>query len=31
LKEKNGEKPGQIIPEDWPEKAEVPAAVLERK
>jgi hydroxymethylglutaryl-CoA lyase len=28
IKEKNGEKPGQILPEEWPEVAEVPAAVL---
>jgi hydroxymethylglutaryl-CoA lyase len=31
LKQKNNEKPGQIIPEGWPEKAEVPREVLERK
>ena len=30
-KEKNGEKPGQLIPTGWPEKAEVPAAVLKQK
>ncbi len=30
LKEKFGEKPGQILPEGWPEKAEVPPALLER-
>ena len=30
LKEKFGEKSGQIIPEDWPEKAEVPAEMLAR-
>jgi hydroxymethylglutaryl-CoA lyase len=30
LKEKNGEQPGQIIPADWPEKAEVPEAVLKK-
>ena len=28
LKEKNGEEPGQLIPEEWPEVAEVPAAVV---
>jgi hydroxymethylglutaryl-CoA lyase len=31
LKQKNNEKPGQIIPDGWPEKAEVPKEVLERK
>jgi hydroxymethylglutaryl-CoA lyase len=30
-KEKNGEKPGQLIPSEWPEKAEVPAEVLQKK
>ena len=30
-KKKLGEKPGQVIPEGWPEKAEVPREVLERK
>ncbi|MCD6291982.1 MAG: pyruvate carboxyltransferase [Deltaproteobacteria bacterium] len=30
-KEKNGEKPGQLIPAEWPEKAEVPASVLGKK
>ena len=29
-KEKQGEKPGQIIPTGWPEKAEVPAEVVGR-
>ena len=29
LKEKLGEKPGQLIPEGWPEKAEVPPELLE--
>ncbi len=28
IKDKNGEKPGQILPDEWPEEAEVPAAVL---
>jgi hydroxymethylglutaryl-CoA lyase len=28
IKEKNGEKPGQLMPEEWPEVAEVPAAVV---
>ncbi len=28
IKEKNGEKTGQILPEEWPEVAEIPAAVL---
>jgi len=31
LKEKLEEKPGQIIPEGWPEKAEVPEARLQRQ
>jgi len=31
LKEKLGEQPGVIIPEGWPEKAEVPKELLERK
>jgi len=31
LKQKNNEKPGQIVPDGWPEKAEVPKEVLERK
>ena len=30
LKEKLGEKPGTIIPEGWPEKAQVPPEVLEK-
>jgi hydroxymethylglutaryl-CoA lyase len=30
-KKKSGEKPGQLIPDGWPEKAEVPPEVLERK
>ena len=30
-KQKLGEKPGQVIPEGWPEKAEVPKEVLRRK
>ena len=30
-KEKQGEKPGQLIPAEWPEVAEVPAAVLQKK
>ena len=30
-KEKLGEKPGQLIPEGWPEKAEVPKESLRRK
>ena len=30
-KEKSGEKPGQLIPDGWPEKAEVPKEVLVRK
>ncbi|MBW1857169.1 MAG: pyruvate carboxyltransferase [Deltaproteobacteria bacterium] len=30
-KKKFGEKPGQLIPDGWPEKAEVPQEVLERK
>ncbi|HUT69948.1 MAG TPA: hypothetical protein VMW89_04660 [Desulfatiglandales bacterium] len=30
-KKKLGEKPGQVIPEGWPEKAEVPKEVLVRK
>jgi hydroxymethylglutaryl-CoA lyase len=30
-KKKFGEKPGQNIPEGWPEKAEVPRELLERK
>jgi len=30
LKQKLGEKPGQIIPDGWPEKAEVPKDVLKR-
>jgi hydroxymethylglutaryl-CoA lyase len=30
-KEKLGEKPGQIIPEGWSEKAEVPREMLEKK
>ena len=30
-KKKFGEKPGQVIPDDWPEKAEVPKEVLQRK
>ncbi len=30
-KEKNGEKPGSIIPAEWPEVAEVPAAILKQK
>jgi hydroxymethylglutaryl-CoA lyase len=30
-KQKLGEKPGQIIPEGWPEKAEVPLEVREKK
>jgi hydroxymethylglutaryl-CoA lyase len=30
-KKKLGERPGQVIPEGWPEKAEVPKEVLERK
>jgi len=28
MKERLNERPGQIIPEDWPEKAEVPEALL---
>lgn len=31
LKEKLGEKPGQIIPDGWPENAEVPKELLEKK
>ncbi|MGD8388158.1 MAG: pyruvate carboxyltransferase [Desulfobacteraceae bacterium] len=31
LKEKFNERPGQIIPEDWPEKAEVPKELLQKK
>jgi hydroxymethylglutaryl-CoA lyase len=31
LKQKNNEKPGQILPEGWAEKAKVPKEVLERK
>jgi len=31
MKEKNGEKPGQIVPEEWPEKAIVPDSVLQQK
>jgi len=31
LKEKFGEKPDQLIPDGWPEKAEVPQEILERK
>jgi hydroxymethylglutaryl-CoA lyase len=31
IKQKNNEKPGQIIPDGWPEKAEVPKEALERK
>ena len=30
-KEKLKERPGQIIPEDWPEKAEVPEEILKKK
>lgn len=30
-KKKFGEKPGQLIPDGWPEKAEVPKELLERK
>jgi hydroxymethylglutaryl-CoA lyase len=30
-KKKFGEKPGQVIPEGWPEKAQVPKELLERK
>lgn len=30
LKEKNGERPGQLVPSDWPEEAVVPAEVLAR-
>jgi len=30
-KKKFGERPGQIIPEGWPEKAEVPKKLLEKK
>ena len=30
-KKKFGERPGQLIPDGWPEKAEVPKALLERK
>jgi hydroxymethylglutaryl-CoA lyase len=30
-KKKLGERPGQVIPEGWPEKAEVPKEVLARK
>jgi hydroxymethylglutaryl-CoA lyase len=30
-KKKFGEKPGQLIPDGWPEKAEVPKEMLERK
>ena len=30
-KKKFGEKPGQVIPDDWPAKAEVPKEVLARK
>jgi hydroxymethylglutaryl-CoA lyase len=30
-KKKLGERPGQVIPEGWPEKAEVPKEVLQRK
>jgi hydroxymethylglutaryl-CoA lyase len=30
-KKKFGERPGQVIPDGWPEKAEVPKALLERK
>ena len=29
-KEKNGEKPGQLIPAEWPKVAEVPAAILKK-
>jgi len=31
VKEKSGEKPDQLIPEGWPEKAEVPADMLKAK
>jgi hydroxymethylglutaryl-CoA lyase len=31
IKQKHNEKPGQIIPDGWPEKAQVPEEVLERK
>ncbi|MCP4665634.1 MAG: pyruvate carboxyltransferase, partial [Deltaproteobacteria bacterium] len=31
LKEKLGEKPDQLLPEGWPEKAEVPKEALARK
>ncbi len=30
-KEKNGEKPGQLVPSEWPAVAEVPAEVLKQK
>ncbi|MCK5915559.1 MAG: pyruvate carboxyltransferase, partial [Deltaproteobacteria bacterium] len=30
-KEKNGEKPGQLIPSEWPEVAQVPADILQQK
>jgi len=30
-KKKFGEKPGQVIPDGWPEKAQVPPEVLERR
>jgi hydroxymethylglutaryl-CoA lyase len=30
-KKKQGEKPGQVIPDGWPEKAEVPKELLKRK
>jgi len=31
FKKKFGGKPGQIIPDGWPEKAEVPKEILVRK
>ena len=31
LKEKNGERPGQLIPADWPAKAEVPPEISGKK
>ncbi|MBN2705001.1 MAG: pyruvate carboxyltransferase [Deltaproteobacteria bacterium] len=31
IKEKNGEKPGQIVPEEWPVEAVVPETVLKQK
>lgn len=31
IKEKRNERPDQIIPDDWPEKAEVPEEILKKK